>query len=131
MKPSPTRPNGNVPARSFVQHTLLETSHVRTVTRALGPAMAAEVINDPAFADLALGLAGLEKTGRDPVQTLREASERHELESAKSVASVLNHRIKLMTASVDDLADESSPVVTTTDLSPRGRTRSATVVPGP
>ena len=45
-------------------------------------------------------LASLEKTGRhDPVLTLRHASRRHELESAKSVARVLNHRLRLMTSS--------------------------------
>jgi hypothetical protein len=104
---------------------VLRDHHIGTVTRALGTAMARDVINGPAFPTLTQTLAVLEKAGQDPVQTLRRAAMRHELETAESVAKVLNHRLELVTANVD----ASSPVATTDPTPPR-RTCSVSAVPG-
>ncbi len=90
--------------------------HIGTVTRALGTTMAREVTNDPAFSALSHTLALLERTGRDPLESLRQAARRHELESARSVARVLDHRINLMTA-------DDTPAGQTRDSSNFGATR--------
>ena len=116
--------------RRFLHDTLLRDHHIGTVTRALGRNTARKVINDPAFPTLTQTLAVLEKAGHDPVQSLRQAAQRHELQSAESVAKVLNHRLELMTVGVDDLTEGSRPVATT-DLTPPRRTRSGSVIPGP
>ena len=89
--------------------------------------MASDVINDPAFPTLTQTLAVLEKTGHDPVRSLRQAAERHELQSAESVAKVLNHRLELITANVDDRWIQTRRH---DDRTPRRRTRSASVIPG-
>jgi hypothetical protein len=110
--------------------TVLRNRHIGTLTRALGPAMAKDVTNDPAFPTLTQTLALLERTGLDPVESLRQAAQRHELESARSVAKVLNHRLELMTTNDDDPGEEPEPVKTT-DLPPRRPMLSGPVLPGP
>jgi hypothetical protein len=82
----------------FVLDTVLRDRHIGTVTRALGPALAKEITRDDAFPALAKALAETEKTGRDPVEVLRKAAARRELDSAESAAKVLQYRVELMAA---------------------------------
>lgn len=84
------------------------TDFSETVRRALGEKLATTVIDDDAFPTLSKTLARLEKDGHDPGQTLRRAAQRHELDTAASVAKVLNHRIELM-AKVADVDGGDSP----------------------
>ena len=79
-----------------------------TVKRALGEELAKAVIDDAAFPTLSKTLASLEAAGRNPGQVLRQAAQRHELDTAASVAKVLNHRIELM-ASLIDMGSGDSP----------------------
>ncbi|MFZ5848871.1 MAG: MobF family relaxase [Actinomycetota bacterium] len=114
--------------RRYLHDTVLRDRHIGTVTRALGTTIARDVINDPAFSTLTQTLAALEKTGHDPVRSLRRAAQRHELQSAESVAKVLNHRLELIAPSVKGVTEGASPVAPT-DLTLR-RTRSGSVSPG-
>ena len=72
-----------------------------TVKRVLGERLASAVIRDAAFPALSKTLARLEAAGCDPGHLLRQAAQRHELETAASVAQVLNHRIELMAGRAD------------------------------
>ena len=82
--------------------------YIETVKRALGEELAKAVIDDAAFPTLSKTLARLEEAGRDPGQVLRQAAQRHELDTAASVAKVLNHRIELM-AEMADVGSGDSP----------------------
>ncbi|WP_246456504.1 MobF family relaxase [Nocardioides mesophilus] len=72
--------------------------YIETVNRVLGEGLADAVIHDAAFRTLSKTLARLEAAGHDPGRMLRRAAQRHELDTAASVAKVLNHRIEVMTA---------------------------------
>jgi hypothetical protein len=74
------------------------TDYIETVKRVLGEELANAVLGDTAFPALSKTLARLEAAGRNPGQLLRQAAQRHELDTAASTAKVLNHRIQLMTA---------------------------------
>jgi ATP-dependent exoDNAse (exonuclease V) alpha subunit len=75
--------------------------YIETVNRVLGEGLADAVIQDAAFPTLSKTLARLEAAGHNPGQMLRRAAQRHELDTAASVAKVLNHRIEVMTAMAD------------------------------
>ena len=86
----------------FLQHTLLGDRHVGTLTRALGETMTKEILNDPAFPALSQTLAVLQETGLDPSEVLQQAATRYELQTAQSLAKVLNHRLRLLNGALNE-----------------------------
>ena len=85
--------------------------HVSTVRRSLDPSVATTVLQDPAFPALARSLAAAESEGRDPAELLTRAAARKELDTANSVAQVLQYRVELMVArpARDTAVEQTTP----------------------
>jgi conjugative relaxase-like TrwC/TraI family protein len=88
-------------ARARATHRALTINPVetqtRTVRRALQPVLAKAVLDDPAFPALARTLQTALDDGYNASELLHRAAARRELDSAESVAQVLQYRVELMT----------------------------------
>lgn len=87
-------------ARARATHRLLTGNPVETQTptvrRALHPELADGVLSDPAFPALARTLQSAQDSGFNATELLHRAAARRELDSAESVAQVLQYRVELM-----------------------------------
>ena len=79
--------------------------HTSTIRRSLNPNLAATVLQDPAYSALARTLVTAEAKGQNPTDLLTRAAARRELETADSIAQVLQYRVELM---ITGLADDDS-----------------------
>jgi hypothetical protein len=88
-------------ARARATHRALTVNPVEqqtpTVRRALRPGLADTVLADPAFPALARTLQTAHDAGYNPSELLHRAAARRELDSAESVAQVLQYRVELVT----------------------------------
>jgi conjugative relaxase-like TrwC/TraI family protein len=88
-------------ARARATHRALTVNPVEqqtpTVRRALRPDLADTVLADPAFPALARTLQTAHDAGYNTPELLHRAAARRELDSAESVAQVLQYRVELMT----------------------------------
>jgi conjugative relaxase-like TrwC/TraI family protein len=88
-------------ARARATHRALTVNPVETQTptvrRALHPDLAETVLADPAFPALARTLQTALDDGYNTSELLHRAAARRELDSAESVAQVLQYRVELMT----------------------------------
>jgi conjugative relaxase-like TrwC/TraI family protein len=88
-------------SRAHATHRALTVNPVEqqtpTVRRALRPDLADTVLADPAFPALARTLQTAHDAGYNTPELLHRAAARRELDSAESVAQVLQYRVELMT----------------------------------
>jgi hypothetical protein len=102
--------------------------HEDVVRAVLPPELAAAVVADKAWPDLAQALDRAQAAGTDPGVVLAAVAAERELGTANSPAAVLNHRLNLGEPTAADLVASSFPIDLTDTVAPRRRTDTATAV---